>query len=648
MSNNKDFKVKNGIQPTSYQESLGSIATGSVNFEYALEYASYDSVSFSIATQATMPSGIAFNNDGTKMYMIDQGSDYVYQYTLSTAFDLSTASYDSVSFSVTAQDIFPLGIAFNNAGTKLYMVGNNGNSVYQYTLSTAFDVSTASYDSVSFSVATQDSSPSGIAFNNNGTKMYMIGYNSDSVYQYTLSTAFDLSTASYDSVSLNVTNQENTPFDVTFNNDGTKMYILGYASDSLHQYTLSTAFDLSTASYDSVSFSVNGQDTLPYGIAFNNDGTKMYILGYANGNVYQYSTGYALTTNTLDLSTGSVFEINSTSNIQVGLSNPAASGTVSQATLLLKPDPSLWDLSAATLSQSASVSANTSQPNDLTFKPDGTKMYMVDYSGREIVEYNLSTAWDISSVSYDGVFSVSTTEASPTGVAFKPDGNKMYVTGFSGDEINEYDLSTAWDVTTASHNQIFSIASEETTPLSLFFKPDGTKMYVSGNTGDDISEYSLSTAWDISTASYNQSFDVSSQGNQPTGLFFKTDGTKMYVSDNNDDEINEYNLSTAWDISTASYNQNLSVLSEDTNVTGVSFKPDGTKMYIAGSNNGAVYEYDLLSSSSPNTITYDNSIKFDGGTAPDSPLVDETDVLTFSTRDGGTSYQAIHAIDGAK
>ena len=70
-------------------------------------------------------------------------------------------------------------------------------------------------------------------------------------------------------------------------------------------------------------------------------------------------------------------------------------------------------------------------------------------------------------------------------------------------------------------------------------------------------------------------------------------------------------------------------------------------MYIAGSGNGAVYEYDLSSSSS-STITYDNSIKFDGGTAPDSPLVDETDVLTFSTRDGGTSYQAIHAIDGAK
>ena len=30
MSNDKDFKVKNGIQPAVYQEGLGTIATGSV------------------------------------------------------------------------------------------------------------------------------------------------------------------------------------------------------------------------------------------------------------------------------------------------------------------------------------------------------------------------------------------------------------------------------------------------------------------------------------------------------------------------------------------------------------------------------------------------------------------------------------------
>jgi len=257
MSNNKDFKVKNGIQPTSYFEGVGTVTSGSVG--YNLAGASYDSVSFSVSSQDTSPRDIAFNNDGTKMYMVGGQNDSVYQYSLSIAFDLSTASYDSVSFSVSSQDSVPYGIAFNNDGTKMYMVGLTNDSVYQYSLSTAFDLSTASYDSVSFSVAGQDTQPRGITFNSDGTKMYVVGTTSDSVHQYNLSTGFDLSTASYDSVSLSVASQGTGAHGIAFNNDGTKMYVVDTTADSVFQYTLSTGFDLSTASYDSVSLSVASQ-----------------------------------------------------------------------------------------------------------------------------------------------------------------------------------------------------------------------------------------------------------------------------------------------------------------------------------------------------------------------------------------------------
>jgi len=252
----------------------------------------YNNVSFSVAGQETQPYSIAFNIDGSKMYMVGASSDSVHQYTLSTPFDLSTASYDSVSFSVTAQDTLPFSIAFNNDGSKMYMVGVSSDSVHQYTLSTPFDLSTASYDSVSLSVAAQDGAPHGLAFSNDGSKMYMVGSANDSVYQYTLSTPFDLSTASYDSVSFSVAAQDGAPHGLAFSNDGSKMYMVGNASESVFQYSLSTPFDLSTASYDSVSLSVAGQDTNPYDIAFNNDGSKLYMVGRANDSVYQYSPTY--------------------------------------------------------------------------------------------------------------------------------------------------------------------------------------------------------------------------------------------------------------------------------------------------------------------------------------------------------------------
>jgi len=263
-------------------------ATGNMN---ALNY---NNVSFSVSGQDSTPLGFAFNSDGSKMYMLGRINDSVHQYTLSTPDDLSTASYDNVSFSVAGQDTQPHDITFNSDGSKMYMVGYSNDSVFQYTLSTPFDLSTASYDNVSFSVAGQDATPYDIAFNNDGSKMYMVGSSNDSVFQYTLSTPFDLSTASYDNVSFSVAGQDAAPLGIAFNTTGSKMYMVGDSNDSVFQYTLSTPFDLSTASYNSVSFSVAGQDTQPVSIAFNNDGSKMYMVGDSNDSVFQYTPNYDL------------------------------------------------------------------------------------------------------------------------------------------------------------------------------------------------------------------------------------------------------------------------------------------------------------------------------------------------------------------
>ena len=334
--NNKDFKVKAGIQPTSYFEGVGTVVTGSVPAGPADVLAwSYDSVFFPTGTQDSQLADIAFNNDGTKMYMVGITTGSVYQYSLSTAFDVSTASYDSVSFSVSSQDSIPEGLAFSNDGTRMFMVGYYSAGVHQYNLSTAFDLSTASYDNYKFSVSGQDSYTYGIAFKPDGTKMYIVGAGSKYVYQYSLSTAFDVRTASYDSTRFYLGTQEASPQSVAFNNTGTKMYLIGQTGDDVNQYTLSTAFDVGTASFDNATFSVASQSTSPTNLIFNNDYTKMYVASYSGDRVYQYSTDFALTSKTLDLSTGSVFEITPTSDIQVTLSNPADSGTVSGATLLL-------------------------------------------------------------------------------------------------------------------------------------------------------------------------------------------------------------------------------------------------------------------------------------------------------------------------
>jgi hypothetical protein len=258
---------------------------------YDLANASYDGVSFSVAGQETGSGGIAFRPDGLKMFIVGFISDSVHQYTLTTAFDLSTPSYDSVSFSVGALDTAPTIILFNADGTKMFSGGASSDRIYQYTLTTAYDVSTASYDNASFSFASQDDLPRGAAFSNDGTKMFMAGHISGRVFQYTLASPFAISTASYGGVNLNVSAQDSLVSAIDFNTDGTKMFIVGSSSDSVHQYTLTTAFDLSTASYDSVSFSVAGQEATPRATVFSTNATKMFVVGSTTNAVYQYTTG---------------------------------------------------------------------------------------------------------------------------------------------------------------------------------------------------------------------------------------------------------------------------------------------------------------------------------------------------------------------
>ena len=271
---------------------MRSMIKMATRYPWSVSKAYYSNVSLDVSSQEESPTDITFKSDGTKMYVVGAVNDSVYQYSLSTAWDLSTASYDSVSFSVTTQEAGPVGIAFKSDGTKMYVLGTTtGDAVYQYSLSTAWDLSTASYDTVSLNVTTENTNPSSIALKSDGTKLYVIGYTAPAtVFQYTLSTAWDLSTATYDSVSFSVSSQETIPLGLTFKTDGKKMYVVGAANPkSIYQYSLSTAWDLSTASYDSVLFSISAQASSgASGIAWETSGTKIYMVEGAAKKVFQY------------------------------------------------------------------------------------------------------------------------------------------------------------------------------------------------------------------------------------------------------------------------------------------------------------------------------------------------------------------------
>mgnify|MGYP000058880810 CR=1 FL=1 len=80
------------------------------------------------------------------------------------------------------------------------------------------------------------------------------------------------------------------------------------------------------------------------------------------------------------------------------------------------------------------------------------------------------------------------------------DGTKMFIVGNSGDDVNEYTLSDDFDVSTASFVDAFSVQSQETTPTEIAFDPSGRYMFIVGDQGNDVNVYKLSENFDVSTA----------------------------------------------------------------------------------------------------------------------------------------------------
>jgi len=377
------------------------------------------------------------------------------------------------------------------------------------------------------------------------------------------------------------------------------------------------------------------------------------VIDYSNGVFEAVPSGETVGTitgnATLDLTSGNLFNHTPTANTTFVFSNPPTTGSAYDMTLKVVGAnvTNNYDIANASYdSKSLSVNAQDSVPQGLAFKSDGTKMYMLGQAGDDVNEYNLSTAWDISTGSYSQNFSVATEDGAPGDIFFKDDGTKMYVVGYVNDNVYEYNLSTAWDISTASYSQAFSISTQSGVGRALFFKNDGTKMYVGDASNLNVYEYGLSTAWNISTSSYTQNFSVSTQVSASGlhGLFFKPDGTKMFVCDVAGD-VYEYSLSTGWDLSTASYSNNtFDSSSQATQPSGISFKTDGSKMYLVGISTDTIFQY-TTSSSAAVAITWPSSVKWAGGTAPSAPANGEKDVYNFFTLDGGTTYYGFQAGD---
>jgi len=275
------------------------------------------------------------------------------------------------------------------------------------------------------------------------------------------------------------------------------------------------------------------------------------------------------------------------------------------------------------------VSGNQSYPSGIQFSPDGTRMVIAGNDSPEVNQYDLSTAWDLASATDTGV----TLSSAIKGLHFGDSGTMLFGVN-SSDEILSWPLSTAYDIGSAGSSTTYS-PSNPSYIDDVDFNGDGTKMITIGGDIDGFfyGYFELSTAWDLSTASYVDSTSFPGDYSQPAGGEAIPTGELITAANG---EIQ------TWDWSPFSASPDLSlkksepIPSEMAEVRGLVYGNDGLELYL--NENGTLYQVNA-GLQSLNGTTY---IRFD-----EPGAITEWDVATFdAVEDGGTIDVYVEHDDG--
>jgi hypothetical protein len=229
--------------------------------------------------------GVEFNSDGSKFYTITSTTDAIYEYSLSTPYDISTRgprTYKNLIRSSSNDN--PTSATWSADGTKLFVFYQSSNVVATWSTSTPFSISGLS-NTAATAVSTEFAGVRAGVFNSSGTKSYVVGLGSG-VWEFTHS-AYSFSIGNQTFHEFNLSNLTG----IRFNSDGTKLFL--HSVGTLYEYSLSTAYDLTSASL-TTTYPLQSNYAQ---FAFNNDGTELLVGGTAT---YVFtntlSTGYDLST----------------------------------------------------------------------------------------------------------------------------------------------------------------------------------------------------------------------------------------------------------------------------------------------------------------------------------------------------------------
>jgi len=243
--------------------------------------------------------------------------------------------------------------------------------------------------------------------------------------------------------------------------------------------------------------------------------------------------------------------------------------------------PNLSDLSATNYSYTGKVGAGSDDFQGVTFNPDGTKMFCSRDTEQDLVAFDLSSAWDVSTMAYDDELWDVTDMVQPQDHFWSTDGTVIVVVASGSDKYFWATCSTPFDLSTAGSTSEVAVGESAAIPGAVWFSEDGltmlTGIYVSG-ADQDIFKYTLSTPFVPSSKGAGTAVldTLVSQTFPGYGMVFAPNGLKFYLADTLTSLIHQYALTTAFDLTTAIWSQSKA---SGGGLAGLHMRPDGTEIY---------------------------------------------------------------------
>lgn len=295
-SNNVDFRtgaeVASDIGATPPSPHMGWLLTG------ALELLGK---TYNTTTQTVAGRGIFIRADGLKMFVCSDNSSSgqdIYRYSLSTAWDVTTATYDSNTVNIYSDtNVGTTCIWFSDDGLKMYIGNGYTDAMYEFTLSIAWDLSSTVTLNDTFAMSPMQNLAD-FYFSPDGKRVIGLRGNGGILYSYTMSSAWDLTTISYDSISISINGISNYNGGVTLSPDGQRMICTDASSPNadIYEYYLTTPWDISTATNvpaTTLILSFSGGGTRDCACFTNADGTLLYVI-YSNEVVRMFRLGHTV------------------------------------------------------------------------------------------------------------------------------------------------------------------------------------------------------------------------------------------------------------------------------------------------------------------------------------------------------------------